>query len=328
MIQSSQAVLTDITPAIEIRGLSKTFGKGDKAVEAIIDLDLEVQAGQVFGFLGPNGAGKTTTIRLLMDLIRPSAGEAFLFGVPTRSLDSRKRVGALVEGADFYAFMSAWDNLVVLDRTAGTYQPDRISALIASVGLSERAKQPVGGFSTGMKQRLGLAAALLNDPELLILDEPTNGLDPAGIQEMRGFIREQAHTHGKTVFLSSHMLNEVEQVCDRVAIINEGVLIREGPVETLLEGEIGQIRLQVQPIDKAHQVIAARWSDALSPSEGKDGDWLTLSLNPDQAPVVVAELVQADVQVFQVIHKRQSLEEFFIAVTNHAEGADVKSLSR
>ncbi|MFA9403947.1 MAG: ATP-binding cassette domain-containing protein, partial [Anaerolineales bacterium] len=212
----------------------------------------------------------------------------------------------------------------VLDRTAGTYQPDRITELIESVGLSERAKQPVGGFSTGMKQRLGLAAALLNDPELLILDEPTNGLDPGGIQEMRGFIREQAHTHGKTVFLSSHMLNEVEQVCDRVAIINEGLLLREGPVETLLEGEVGQIRLQVQPIEKAHQVIAARWGDALSPSAGKDGDWITLSINPDQAPVVIAALVQAGVQVFQVIHKRQSLEEFFIAVTNQTkEGADV-----
>ena len=309
--------------AIDIRGLSKTFGKGDKAVNAVIDLNLEVQAGQVFGFLGPNGAGKTTTIRLLMDLIRPSAGEAFLFGKPTSLLESRKHVGALVEGADFYPFMSAWDNLMVLDRTAGTYQPDRISELIESVGLSERAKQQVGGFSTGMMQRLGLAAALLNDPELLILDEPTNGLDPAGIQEMRGFIREQAHTHGKTVFLSSHMLNEVEQVCDRVAIINEGLLLREGPVETLLEGEVGQMRLQVQPLDKARQVIAALWSDALGPAEGNDGDWLTLALNPDQAPAVVDELVRADIQVFQVIHKRQSLEEFFIAVTNQTgEGAD------
>jgi ABC-2 type transport system ATP-binding protein len=141
---------------------------------------------------------------------------------------------------------------------------------------------------------------------------------------MRGFIRDQAHTHGKTVFLSSHMLNEVEQVCDRVAIIHQGVLLREGPVETLLEGEVGQMRLQVQPIEKALQVIAARWRDALDPSAEKVGDWLTLSLNPDQAPVVVAALVQADVQVFQVVHKRQSLEEFFIAVTNQTkEGADV-----
>ncbi|MGB2896910.1 MAG: ATP-binding cassette domain-containing protein, partial [Anaerolineales bacterium] len=158
------------TPAIEIRSLSKTFGKGKKTVKAVIDLDLEVQARQVFGFLGPNGAGKSTTIRMLMDLIRPTTGEAFLFGKSTGSLESRKRVGALVEGADFYPFMSAWDNLVVLDRTAGTYQPGRITELIESVGLSERAQQRVGGFSTGMKQRLGLAAALLNDPELLILD--------------------------------------------------------------------------------------------------------------------------------------------------------------
>ena len=324
MNKRTETTFKDRTPAIAIEGLSKTFGKGEKAVQAVRDLDLQVEAGQVFGFLGPNGAGKSTTIRMLMDLIRPSAGEAFLFGKSTGSLESRKRVGALVEGADFYPFMSAWDNLVVLDRTAGSYQPDRITELIESVGLRERAKQPVGGFSTGMKQRLGLAAALLNDPELLILDEPTNGLDPAGIQEMRGFIREQAHTHGKTVFLSSHMLNEVEQVCDRVAIINEGVLLREGPVETLLETELGHMRLQVRPLYKARQIIVARWPDALVPLERDGSDWLTLSLNPDQAPFVVAELVQADVQVFQVIHKRQSLEEFFIAVTNQTkEGADV-----
>jgi ABC-2 type transport system ATP-binding protein len=309
--------------AIQTKRLSKTFGKGKNAVDAVIDLDLEVQTGQVFGFLGPNGAGKSTTIRMLMDLIRPSAGEAFLFGKPTCSLESRKRVGALVEGADFYPFMSAWDNLVVLDRTAGTYQPERISELIASVGLDKRARQPVGGFSTGMRQRLGLAAALLNDPELLILDEPTNGLDPGGIQEMRGFIRDQAHKQGKTVFLSSHMLNEVEQVCDRVAIINKGVLLREGPVETLLETELGHMHLQVRPLYKARQIIVARWPDALVPLERNGGDWLTLSLSLDQTPPIIAELIQAGIQVLQVVHKRQSLEEFFIAVTNHErEGAD------
>ena len=310
------------TPAINIKDLSKTFGKGDKAVQAVRDLNLQIEAGQVFGFLGPNGAGKSTTIRMLMDLIRPTAGEAFLFGKLTGSLDARNEVGALVEGADFYPFMSAWDNLVVLDRTSGTYQPDRIHELLESVRLSDRAQQRVGGFSTGMKQRLGLAAALLNDPELLILDEPTNGLDPGGIQEMRTFIREQAHTHGKTVFLSSHMLNEVEQVCDRVAIINKGLLLREGPVETLLQGEVGQMRLQVRPLHRARQVIAARWPDALVPQKRDGGNWLTLSLDPDQAPLIVAELIQVGVQVFQVIHKRQSLEEFFIAVTNQRDGAD------
>ncbi len=305
-------------PANRIEHLTKVFGKGDQAVQAVRDLTLEVDAGQVFGFLGPNGAGKSTTIRVLMDLIRPTQGEAFLFGIPTSSLDSRNKVGALVEGADFYPFMSAWDNLVVLDRTSGSYQPDRISELIDSVGLSERARQRVGGFSTGMKQRLGLAAALLNDPVLLILDEPTNGLDPGGIQEMRTFIREQAHTFGKTVFLSSHMLNEVEQVCDRVAIINKGLLLMEGQVGTLLESDVSQIRLQVRPIGRACKVITAHWGDVLDPAEILDDRWLTLTLPSDQTPIVVAELVKANVQVFQVTHNRRSLEELFIAVTNNA----------
>ncbi len=305
-------------PAIRIEHLTKVFGKGDQAVQAVRDLTLEVDAGQVFGFLGPNGAGKSTTIRVLMDLIRPTQGEAFLFGIPTSSLDSRNKVGALVEGADFYPFMSAWDNLVVLDRTSGSYQPDRISELIDSVGLSERARQRVGGFSTGMKQRLGLAAALLNDPVLLILDEPTNGLDPGGIQEMRTFIGEQAHTFGKTVFLSSHMLNEVEQVCDRVAIINKGLLLMEGQVGTLLESDVSQIRLQVRPIGRACKVITAHWGDVLDPAEILDDRWLTLTLPSDQTPIVVAELVKANVQVFQVTHNRRSLEELFIAVTNNA----------
>jgi ABC-2 type transport system ATP-binding protein len=170
---------------------------------------------------------------------------------------------------------------------------------------------------------LGLATALLNDPELLILDEPTNGLDPAGIQEMRTFIREQARTHGKTVFLSSHLLNEVEQVCDRVAIIHKGELLREGPVETLLDAGVGHMRLQVQPIVLARQILAENWAEALNQAEPDDGDWLTLTLNPDHAPLLVADLVKVGVQVFQVIRKRQSLEEFFISVTNSSEEVSV-----
>jgi ABC-type multidrug transport system ATPase subunit len=310
------------TTAIDIQDLSKTFGKGESAVHAVQHLNLEIATNQVYGFLGPNGAGKSTTIRILMDLIRPSAGETFIFGQPTAALESRRRVGALVEGADFYPFMSGWENLVVLDRTAGTHQPDRIEALIHSVDLSDRARQSVGSYSTGMKQRLGLAAALLSDPELLILDEPTNGLDPAGIQDMRSFIRDQARVHSKTVFLSSHLLNEVEQVCDHVAIIHQGRLLMEGPVGTLLEGDVHQTRLQVRPMGRACQVISARWSEVLDPAEIKDSHWLTLMLPPDQIPAVVAELVRANVQVYQVIHKRQSLEELFIAVTNHAGQKD------
>jgi ABC-2 type transport system ATP-binding protein len=305
------------SPAISTRALSKTFGKGDQAVQAVRDLNLEVEIGQVYGFLGPNGAGKSTTIRVLMGLIRPTAGEAYLFDQPTGSLESRRRVGALVEGANFYPFMSAWDNLVTLDRTAGTYQPDRIAELIGSVGLSERAQQRVGGFSTGMMQRLGLAAALLNDPDLLILDEPTNGLDPAGIQEMRIFIRDQAHKHGKTVFLSSHMLNEVEQVCDRVAIIHKGKLMREGAVDTLLEGDVAQVQFQVHPLRRACEIINQGWPNALVPDEIQ-ANWLTLFITLDLTADIVAALVAGGVRIHQVIHKRQSLEDFFISVTNQS----------
>ena len=203
----------------------------------MINLDLEIQPGQVYGFLGPNGAGKTTTIRMLMDLVRPTRGVVRIFGQDThRNSQVLKRVGALVEGASFYSYMSGRDNLVVLAHTANNYCPDRIEFLLEQMELSKSAGQPVSNYSLGMKQRLGIAAALLNDPELVILDEPTNGLDPSGIQAMRSFIRDLAEKDGKTVFLSSHLLHEVEQVCDRVAIIHKGSIVREGIVSELLSG--------------------------------------------------------------------------------------------
>jgi ABC-2 type transport system ATP-binding protein len=302
-------------PAIRTSCLSKTFGRGDAAVRAVIDLDLRVPAGRVFGFLGPNGAGKSTTIRMLMDLIRPTKGEASFFGQPVSELGARRRVGALVEGADFYPFMTARDNLGVLGRTAGDYQPERIEALLETVGLAGAAAQLVKGFSTGMKQRLGLAAALLSDPELLILDEPTNGLDPAGIQEMRGFIRDLAHEHGKTVFLSSHLLNEVEQVCDRVGIIHHGRLLREGAVSELLGDDLHELQLQVYPLGTALEALRPTWkAEALERAAGVP--WLRVEAAADEAPAVVARLVQQQVEVHQVVQRRQTLEDFFIAITN------------
>jgi ABC-2 type transport system ATP-binding protein len=301
--------------AIETRGLSKTFGRREHAVQAVIDLDLEVPAGQVFGFLGPNGAGKSTTIRMLMDLIRPTAGQALFFDRPVTELSSRRRAGALVEGADFYPFMTARDNLAVLGRTANDYRPERIEALLGTVGLAERAGQRVGGFSTGMKQRLGLAAALLGDPDLLILDEPTNGLDPAGIQEMRGFIRDLAHEHGKTVFLSSHLLNEVEQVCDRVAIIHRGRLLREGPVSELLGSDLHELQIQLQPVEAALQALSSRWK-AEGLEKGGAVPWLRVEAASAEAPAIVACLVEHGIEVHQVVQRRQTLEDFFISITN------------
>jgi len=300
--------------AIEINNLCKTFGGGRKRVEAVKNLDLAVEPGQVFGFLGPNGAGKSTTIRMLMDLIRPTQGHALVFGKDVRKEpEVLKRVGAQVEGACFYNFLNGRDNLKVLSQTAADGHLDRIDSLLELVGLSDQVNQRVGGYSTGMKQRLGIAAALLSDPDLIIFDEPTNGLDPAGIQEMRGLIRSLAHEQGKTVFLSSHLLSEVEQVCDRVAIIHRGELIRKGKVNDLLVGEHHWLRLQVTPVQKALRVLAESWT--VREDSTKEG-WVKVQSDPDASPKIVRQLVAHDVDVLQIVAEQQSLEDYFMAVTN------------
>jgi len=299
--------------AIQTRGLNKTFGRrARKRVQAVKDLNLEVQAGQVYGFLGPNGAGKSTTIRMLLGLIHPTSGDAYIYGQHVqRQHGVLRRVGALVEGAAFYPFLSGHRNLEVLARTANCYDPARIETLLAQVGLAERATQRVKGYSTGMKQRLGLAAALLGDPDLLILDEPTNGLDPSGMHEIRTFIRKLADEQGKTVFLSSHLLGEVEQVCDRVAIINLGEIVREGAVEELLAGK-STLRVEAQPLQRAADVLRAHWPVSVNET------WLTVSARRAESPQVIRQLVAAGVDVYQVTGQRQTLEEYFLAVVQES----------
>jgi len=299
--------------AIQTRGLNKTFGRrARKRVQAVKDLNLEVQAGQVYGFLGPNGAGKSTTIRMLLGLIHPTSGDAYIYGQHVqRQHGVLRRVGALVEGAAFYPFLSGRRNLEVLARTANCYDPARIETLLAQVGLAEWATQRVKGYSTGMKQRLGLAAALLGDPDLLILDEPTNGLDPSGMHEIRTFIRKLADEQGKTVFLSSHLLGEVEQVCDRVAIINLGEIVREGAVEELLAGK-STLRVEAQPLQRAADVLRAHWPVSVNET------WLTVSARRAESPQVIRQLVAAGVDVYQVTGQRQTLEEYFLAVVQES----------
>jgi ABC-2 type transport system ATP-binding protein len=302
--------------------LSKTYGRGSRSVPAVKHLNLEVETGQVYGFLGPNGAGKTTTIRMLMDLIRPSGGKAEILGRNVRAPGALKRVDALVEGPAFYGYLSGQDNLVVLARTANDYKPERIQALLEQVGLAARARQPVSGYSSGMKQRLGIAAALLGDLDLVILDEPTNGLDPAGIQEMRGFIRSLAKDHGKTVFLSSHLLNEVEQICDRVTIIHKGEMIREGPVAGLLADGTSTLRVQVSPMEKAEEVLKERWKVSRESLPLEPDAWLILSAPSQDSPKVVEYLVAHGIQVHQVVTRRQTLEEYFLAATRETSVGD------
>ena len=332
--------------AIRFENLSKTFGRGLKSIQAVSHLNLEIQSGQVYGFLGPNGAGKTTTIRILMDLVRPTRGTATIYGQNVHQHPGvLKRVGALIESAAFYGYLSGRENLEVLAHTARDYRPERIAALLEHVRLADRADQAVSGYSmgmkqrlgiaalleqvrladradravsgysTGMKQRLGIAAAILGDPDLVILDEPTNGLDPAGIREMRGFIRSLVDENGKTVFLSSHLLNEVEQICDRVAIIHQGELVREGAVASLLTEGLAEVRVQASPVDQAAEVLREGW--AVSHTDG----WLTVKAAPEDSPHIVRRLVAQEISVHQVILQRPSLEEYFMTITQAAEPA-------
>ena len=301
---------------ISVQNVSKTFTRAlRKPVQAVKNLSLEVQPGTVYGFLGPNGAGKTTTIRMLLDLIRPNTGDVLIFGKHVqRERSILKRVGAQVEHASFYPFLTGRRNLEVLCLTANMeqYLP-RIDELLELVGMKERARRPVKGYSTGMKQRLGLAATLLHDPDLIILDEPTNGLDPQGIQEIRVFIRDLAEKHGKTVFLSSHMLNEVEQICDHVAIINHGELIEEGDVADLLNQK-PELRLEVDSYEKASAVLSPHWSVR------SDNGALFVQAARDDAPTIAEKLVGEGVRIYELTKQRQTLEQYFLTVTG--EGSD------
>jgi ABC-2 type transport system ATP-binding protein len=321
--EGSLRISNAMTTAIRLENLSKTYGKGEGAVPALVDVNLEIQPGQIYGFLGPNGAGKTTTIRLLAGMIHPSGGSAQIFGKDVHQHpDVLARVGVLIEEATFYGFMTGWENLEALARTSGALNRPRIEELVEQLGMRDHVSRKVGTYSTGMKQRLGVVSALMGDPDLAVFDEPTNGLDPIGRQEMRTFIRELAHQNGLTVFLSSHLLHEVEQVCDRVAIIHRGRIVREGPVAELLCGEHAQLRLQVSPLDKAMQALKGHWDSA------QDGEWILVSANHEESHKVVEFLVKRSVRVQQVVQQKRTLEELFMdAVTGGGEdqsGGDVK----
>jgi ABC-2 type transport system ATP-binding protein len=295
-------------PVLELVNLSKTYGGRGGGVRAVRDVSLSVAAGEVYGFLGPNGAGKSTTIRMLLGLIAPTAGAVRLFGEELRTAPSGlKRVGSLVDGGAFYPFLSGRRNLEVLARTQGG-GGERIDGLLDQVGLARDSGRKVKGYSTGMRQRLGVAAALLNDPDLVILDEPVNGLDAAGIQEMRALIRDLAEQRGKTVFLSSHLLHEVQQVCDRVGIISGGEVVRESTIADLLRQDDG-LRLEAAPPDVAEAALSARWAVERS------GDGLVVRATRAEAPEVVRRLVGAGVDLFRLAPEQRNLEEVFLSIT-------------
>ncbi|MBA3390242.1 MAG: ATP-binding cassette domain-containing protein [Rubrobacter sp.] len=275
---------------------------------AVESLDLTVRRGEVYGFLGPNGAGKTTTLRMLLGLIRPTSGDARVLGEKPGSPAGLGKVGALVESPAFYPYLSGQDNLRVMARYSGVRSP-RIAEVLERVELSGRAKDKFRKYSLGMKQRLGVAAALLKDPDLLVLDEPTNGLDPKGMADMRDLIRRLGKGD-RTVLLSSHLLGEVEQICDRVGVISKGSLVAEGSVAEL-RGKQGLL-VRAEPIEEA-----ARIAEKLVGVEevAELGGALRLTTDPERAAEINAKLVSAGLRVSELRPAGQSLEEAFLELT-------------
>ena len=303
------------------RGLRKRYGTR----VALNSLDLSVPSGVVYGFLGPNGAGKTTTMRLLTGLIRPDGGSIELLGRPFRGGDRRRlfEVGALIESPAFYPFLSGRENLRALAAAGAPVPRGRIEELLELVGLRERARDRVSGYSLGMKQRLGIGAALLNDPRLLLLDEPANGLDPAGIVAMRDTLRGLAAT-GRTVFVSSHILGEVRQLADVVGIVAAGRIVREGPIEALL-AEQGVIRVRVTPEEagRATAILAdlvagegqvAGVAGAVARIAGEGGAWLSVRLGADRASELNRVLAGAGIWA-SGIETGSDLEQLFLELT-------------
>jgi ABC-type multidrug transport system ATPase subunit len=289
---------------IETRALSKRYGD----TVAVDGLELRVRRGEVYGFLGPNGAGKTTTLRMLLGLVRPTSGTATILGVPPGAPEGLARIGAMVETPAFYPYLSGRDNLRVIARHAGVGD-DRVEAVLDQVGLSDRARNRSAAYSLGMKQRLGIAAALLKDPELLILDEPTNGLDPAGMAEMREFIRSLG-ADGRTVVLSSHLMVEVEQVSDRVGVIRDGRLVAEGTVDEL-RGRAA-LRVRAEPSAEAARLIAAL--PEVTSVTGVDG-LLDVTVDNSRAAAVNRVLVEAGIAVSELYVQKASLEDVFLELT-------------
>jgi ABC-2 type transport system ATP-binding protein len=300
--------------AVETRGLTKRFG----ANVAVNDVALLVPRGSAFGYLGPNGAGKTTLIRTLLGLTRADDGTMSLLGIPVPAERSRAqaRVGAIVDEPRFHPHLTGRDNLRLLAAARGGGARQRIGPSLERVGLSERADDKVASYSMGMRQRLGVASCLIGDPELLILDEPMNGLDPAGMHQMRAMIRSLAD-EGRTVMLSSHLLDEVERTCDTVAIVDRGRVVRQGPIDELTRGA-GTASVQVDCADPAG---AARLIDAAGIAAGTSvtDAGLEVTLPAGASRELVAEinqrLVGAGIPVYGLQEARASLEDWFLSVT-------------
>jgi ABC-2 type transport system ATP-binding protein len=298
-----------LTAVLVAHDLGKIYGRGPGAVKALDGLSLEIPRGGVYGVLGPNGAGKSTFFRVALGLVRATQGGVRLLGATAgRDAHVRRRVGSMIETPRFHPYLTGRETLQFLARASGV-RVDDLDARLDRVGLADAAGRKVSGYSVGMKQRLGVAAALLGAPEAVILDEPTSGMDPAGIQEMRALMRTLADRDGVTVLLASHQLAEVQKVCDRVAILDHGRLAAEGRVDALVGGQ-DRLRLTVSPVEAALEVAGPRAT--------REGDAVLVALDRSEAPELIRALVARGVDLTEARWVGGDLETVFLRETGEA----------
>lgn len=297
--------MSDIT--LSVQGLRKVIGKR----EIIQDLNFELKRGEVFGFLGPNGAGKTTTIRMLVGLIKPTAGSIHICGFDLNKQfpEAMDKMGCIVENPELYTYLSGWRNLQYFARMMDGVDESRMTEVVRLVGLDARIHDKVKTYSLGMRQRLGIAQALLGRPKLLILDEPTNGLDPSGIREMREFIRYLAEHEGLSVLVSSHLLSEIQLMCDRVAIISKGRVVRVDTVNNLLAHQ-ERVNWRLSPVAQGVEVLRR-----LTDSVETEGELVKTSYVEQEVGRWNQALVEAGVTVMEMSRKLPSLEDLFLELT-------------
>ncbi|HNF72655.1 MAG TPA: ABC transporter ATP-binding protein [Chitinophagaceae bacterium] len=296
-----------MTAILRVNGLRKQF----KTVLAVDDLNFQIEKGDICGFLGPNGSGKSTTLRMLLGFIKPDAGTITFFGDDQQYKPQPERIGSMIEKPDFYGYLSAYDNLNLFARASGIQKADDIiTRLLKRVGLDRRAQHKVKTYSQGMKQRLGLAQALLHDPELIILDEPNTGLDPQGIIDLRNLILDLNKTEGKTILFSSHVLSEVQELCNRIVVIHQGRALIEGEVSELLSTENLWVTLQVQQAEKAETFFT---QNTKYPFE-KRGVSFQLKMAQHEIPALIQELTREGIDIFRIDYRNQ-LEEYFLKIT-------------
>lgn len=306
--QSTPPSTNEAEIVLRVAGLTKRYGQRT----AVDGLDFDVRHGEVFGFLGPNGAGKTTAISMILGLITPDAGRVDILGHAVTEGDTAglRRVGAIVETPAFYPYLSALDNLRVFAGARGSVPASRFAEVLALVGLTGRERDRFSAFSLGMKQRLGLAGVLLHRPALLILDEPSNGLDPAGIVEMRALVLRLAR-EGQTIFLCSHLLAEVQQVCDRVLIIANGRAVAQGEVATLLRHG-AQTILRVDDPQRCEAALRhVPWIESIA----REGSTILLTMPDDHAPVLGRLLAEHGLVVLEMRRQERDLEQLFLTIT-------------